>query len=387
MTTLLCVVLDINQENWDLPKTNNSMNEENGSLELGKFLDKFFVFLKTFLLLDPQNEFSLFLNSSSRVELIYPKPQQKSTGKKSKINEMKKERTMLKELYLKRISQQKHRKKNQLQNKQKEQIQMDFGGGGGGSGEDEILRMKEKSSFEKEIKTSISDFLTNLKPNSVEGKTTSLSESLSRVLCYINSVLKKKERQRISQQQSSNKKNTTNTMSLNQKKILSTEERVRQLELSQMLADSALRPRIMVVQLSKDVPSQYVPVMNCIFASQKIQIPIDALVLSKVDSMFLQQASHITEGVYYKTTRQTEILQILLTNFIVDHWSRRFLKLPKPSNIDYRATCFDNQKVVELGYVCSVCLSIFSKYSVLCPNCHTRFPIKKIDKIKFNSKK
>ena len=67
-----------------------------------------------------------------------------------------------------------------------------------------------------------------------------------------------------------------------------------------------------MLQISDDVSSQYVPVMNCIFSAQKQSIPVDSCVLGNQESSFLQQASHLTEGIYIKPQNQSGLLQYLL---------------------------------------------------------------------------
>lgn len=58
------------------------------------------------------------------------------------------------------------------------------------------------------------------------------------------------------------------------------------------------RPRIFIISASDDAPIQYIPVMNCIFSAQKLGIPVDACVLGTEDSVYLQQATNITQGIY-----------------------------------------------------------------------------------------
>ncbi|KAL6058239.1 General transcription and DNA repair factor IIH subunit TFB4 [Balamuthia mandrillaris] len=118
-----------------------------------------------------------------------------------------------------------------------------------------------------------------------------------------------------------------------------------------------LSARLLVVQVSPDVSAQYIPIMNCIFSAQKQNIPVDSCILSSHESTFLQQAAHLTDGIYLKPSRQDGLLQYLLSTFIVDCYSRRFLYLPRQTDVDYRASCFCHKKVIDMGYVCSVCLS------------------------------
>eukprot|EP00795_Rhopilema_esculentum_P015729 gene15729-7024_t len=117
-----------------------------------------------------------------------------------------------------------------------------------------------------------------------------------------------------------------------------------------------LSARILVVKASSDVAPQYMPIMNCIFAAQKNNIVIDGCVLGD-DSGYLQQAADITGGNYLKVTSIAGLLQYLLWVFLPDPHTRKSLVLPSAVQIDYRGACFCHRQLVDIGFVCSVCLS------------------------------
>ncbi|KAI9753793.1 MAG: RNA polymerase II transcription factor B subunit 4 [Lichina confinis] len=119
-----------------------------------------------------------------------------------------------------------------------------------------------------------------------------------------------------------------------------------------------LQSRILVVSVSRDVASQYIPVMNCIFAAQRKRIPIDVLKLSS-NTTFLQQGSDATRGIYMHLDSPLGILQYLMMAFLPDQTARRHLILPTQVDVDFRAACFCHKRVVDIGFVCSICLSIF----------------------------
>lgn len=117
--------------------------------------------------------------------------------------------------------------------------------------------------------------------------------------------------------------------------------------------------------------------MNCIFAAQKNNITIDSCLL-KSDSGFLQQASDITGGIYFKVTKMESLLQYLLWMFLPDTSLRESLVLPSAIHIDYRAACFCHRTLVDIGFVCSVCLSIYCQLVPRCHTCQTRFKLPSI---------
>ncbi|XP_038619785.1 general transcription factor IIH subunit 3 isoform X2 [Tachyglossus aculeatus] len=135
-----------------------------------------------------------------------------------------------------------------------------------------------------------------------------------------------------------------------------------------------MRSRILVIKASEDSALQYMNFMNVIFAAQKQNILIDACVLDS-DSGLLQQACDITGGIYLKVPQMPSLLQYLLWVFLPDQDQRSQLILPPPIHVDYRAACFCHRNLIEIGYVCSVCLSIFCNFSPICTTCETAFKI------------
>uniref|UniRef100_A0A8D0L8J5 General transcription factor IIH subunit 3 n=1 Tax=Sphenodon punctatus TaxID=8508 RepID=A0A8D0L8J5_SPHPU len=139
-------------------------------------------------------------------------------------------------------------------------------------------------------------------------------------------------------------------------------------------ASQEIKSRILVVKAAEDSALQYMNFMNVIFAAQKQNILIDACVLD-CDSGLLQQACDITGGIYLKLPQMPSLLQYLLWVFLPDQEQRSQLILPPPIHVDYRAACFCHRNLIEIGYVCSVCLSIFCNFSPICTTCETAFKI------------
>ncbi|KAI8321821.1 transcription factor Tfb4 [Martensiomyces pterosporus] len=134
-------------------------------------------------------------------------------------------------------------------------------------------------------------------------------------------------------------------------------------------------PRILVLSAADDSPREYIALMNSIFAAQKMNVLIDICKVFGRDSVFLQQAAEITGGNYLKIDTQAgeSLLQSLMFTCLADHYTREILYSPCNDLIDFRATCFCHKKVVDIGYVCSVCLSIFCKMAPVCSTCKTKF--------------
>ncbi len=119
---------------------------------------------------------------------------------------------------------------------------------------------------------------------------------------------------------------------------------------------TGLQSRILVVSVSGDLAHQYIPIMNTTFAAQRLRIPIDILKLAG-DTVFLQQASDATKGIYMQLRNPQGLLQYLMMAFLPDQMARKHLVAPTQEVVDFRAACFCHRNVVDVGFVCSICLS------------------------------
>mmetsp|Transcript_41098 Transcript_41098/g.131480 ORF Transcript_41098/g.131480 Transcript_41098/m.131480 type:complete len:296 (-) Transcript_41098:17-904(-) len=131
--------------------------------------------------------------------------------------------------------------------------------------------------------------------------------------------------------------------------------------------------RVLCMLGARDHPPQYISVMNAVFSAQRSGVVVDGYMLGQWDSAFLQQAANITGGVYLRPQQQQGLLQFLLSVFGVDQSLRESLVLPRPLGVDFRASCFCHKDTIDLGYVCSVCLSIFCQACKECSTCGTVF--------------
>ncbi|SNX82287.1 related to TFIIH basal transcription factor complex p34 subunit [Melanopsichium pennsylvanicum] len=149
------------------------------------------------------------------------------------------------------------------------------------------------------------------------------------------------------------------------------------------------KSRILILSVTQDASTQYIPMMNCIFAAQKKGITIDVCKLFGSDTVFLQQASYLTSGTYFRlsddqdeganrkqatTDMRSSLVQTLLTTYLPSRSMRGVLNLPTLEEIDFRAACFCHRRIVDIGYICSVCLSLFCQPRPFCLTCRSRFP-------------
>jgi len=92
-------------------------------------------------------------------------------------------------------------------------------------------------------------------------------------------------------------------------------------------------PRILILSVSPDLSTSYIPIMNSIFSAQKLVTPtrthacsvlrsflfsqkitIDACQVFGPDTVFLQQAAHLTGGAYLYLERREALLQYLIVS-------------------------------------------------------------------------
>jgi hypothetical protein len=147
--------------------------------------------------------------------------------------------------------------------------------------------------------------------------------------------------------------------------------------------------RILIIKACDDSSSQYMNFMNTIFSAEKLNVTIDSCILMQ-DSSLLQQASNLTNGFYFKIPQINGLLNYLLWLFLPNLTSRDMLVYPPKSQVDYRAACFCHRKLIDVGYVCSVCLSVFCSFTPICSTCNCNFQfdvgmLKKASSLKQNT--
>ncbi|XP_055338363.1 general transcription factor IIH subunit 3-like [Paramacrobiotus metropolitanus] len=136
----------------------------------------------------------------------------------------------------------------------------------------------------------------------------------------------------------------------------------------------SVQARIVVIETGLDSSSHYMHFINSIFTAQKMirNVKTDACILGD-DSILLQQAVDLTGGIYFKVEHPGGLVQLLISLFVIDASERSKMMIPEKVQVDYRAACFCHQKLIEVGWVCSACLSVFCAFSPRCSTCQTTF--------------
>lgn len=141
-------------------------------------------------------------------------------------------------------------------------------------------------------------------------------------------------------------------------------------------APPPMKGRILVLSVSDSESAQYIPTMNAVFAAAHSRVAIDTLALSG-DSTFLQQACFNTNGIFLRAANPQGLLTYLMFGMIADTEARESLVTPTHDTVDFRAACFCHGNVVDTGFVCSICLSIFCELpdNAECLTCGTKLAL------------
>lgn len=156
---------------------------------------------------------------------------------------------------------------------------------------------------------------------------------------------------------------------------------------------------------SDNYSSQYLKLINCFFAAQKINVVIDACTITmarnseesapvsasmedRFSASILQQGCDLTGGRYIRVHKIASLLEHLFWCLSPLGKERSQYILPPKLKISPPAACFCHRKVLEIGYVCSVCVSIFCQYLPFCSTCNSnmfKYNLKQITDLKQQS--
>ena len=204
------------------------------------------------------------------------------------------------------------------------------------------------SEVEAAVESSLRKLLDGNQERDLAASTPQLSGALTMALCHINKK---------SQSLTSNKSNPADNR-------------------TSSTTATGVRARVLVISVSDSEPSQYIPTMNAVFAASHSQIAIDTLALSG-NATFLQQASFITNGVFLAADHRQGIITYLMMGFLADAATRMNIVAPTHHTVDFRAACFCHGRVVDMAFICSICLSIFCEVpeGAECLTCGTKLKL------------
>jgi len=141
--------------------------------------------------------------------------------------------------------------------------------------------------------------------------------------------------------------------------------------------------KIVIVNLTRDLSAEQNILMNLFFVANQHSIKIDVASLNAAVPI-LQQACDITSGSHSLLHKPYELVQFLMTRGLGNSTEAEDAFEPGvEERVDYRAACNCHNKLVESGFVCSVCLAVHCEYDPLCRICGAFFrpPVRKRRKV------
>lgn len=305
--SLLTVILDTNPHAWNLLSP---------SLPLHKALASLLVFLNAHLAINPANQVAVLASHVERAEWLYPTPPSTS----------------------------------QPHTNGKVDTEM-ANGGPIQLPPDDANKYRPFAAVERAITTNLQNLTANTTPSALSSTPTTMTAgALTLALSHTSKLLAAGPTSTQTAQTSFNYSDPNSNTSSDAARAGG--------------VPGSSTSRILILSASPDNSAQYIPTMNAIFAAQRLSIPIDVLTLAS-SSTFLQQAADATGGIHLARTDPAShagFLQTLMLAFLPDPTARQNLILPSQAQgggVDFRAACFCHRRIVDVGFVCSICLSIF----------------------------
>jgi hypothetical protein len=128
--------------------------------------------------------------------------------------------------------------------------------------------------------------------------------------------------------------------------------------------------QILVLSASDHTDLPFEHTMNTVFAAHRINVVIDSIFLNQNTSVFLDQASIITKGFCVPLKYPNHLLQYL---FSIPNLNVRYLvEMSETHHSECRVLSADSHKMINQGYLCSICMILFESSSRQCPICKSR---------------
>jgi len=133
--------------------------------------------------------------------------------------------------------------------------------------------------------------------------------------------------------------------------------------------------RIVVINLSDASHGEQASLMNLFLSAQQLDLRFHVCSLAKTNPL-LRQACDISGGVHRQVDQMDNVLQFLMRYCLGNSkQSQSLFVLRNHEKIDYQTSCFCHNQPVSLGFVCSVCLAVHCKRTLICSACRTVFKI------------
>ena len=129
--------------------------------------------------------------------------------------------------------------------------------------------------------------------------------------------------------------------------------------------------RCVLFKCGEDDAAQYHAVMNCLFAARRRKILVDAVSLGAKPSPLAKLCAHLAKGAFTHNPPhlRDRLVAVALATFGADAECRQSLSLPALHEADFRTACLccTPPKILDRGYVCATCLSVYCRADHECP--------------------
>ena len=129
--------------------------------------------------------------------------------------------------------------------------------------------------------------------------------------------------------------------------------------------------RCVLFKCGEDDAGQYHAVMNCLFAARRRKILVDAVSLGAKPSPLAKLCAHLAKGAFTHNPPhlRDRLVAVALATFGADAECRQSLSLPALHEADFRTACLccTPPKILDRGYVCATCLSVYCRADHECP--------------------
>ncbi|KAL0221547.1 hypothetical protein RCL1_001401 [Eukaryota sp. TZLM3-RCL] len=145
--------------------------------------------------------------------------------------------------------------------------------------------------------------------------------------------------------------------------------------------------QIAVLSLNDSPPSSssssFADLFSVAFSAKKLNIPIDVTCIGTL-LYPLQQISFISNGSLFTlplgecstpSILSTSVLSLLSLSALVPAHIRSTVPVNQVSTVDLRAYCSCHSNLIDLGFICTNCLSIACKQGPFCPSCKSRISL------------
>lgn len=155
-------------------------------------------------------------------------------------------------------------------------------------------------------------------------------------------------------------------------------------------SSSNLDGRILLISnlSTHNLQYQYMNLINSAYCAKAHNVMIDILTIEYIDPIsrrqkvfvsnttanniqaIFSQVVEVSNGIFQHCSNLTQMFHYLNQIFISNDAIRKnFINTSSQARVDYRAASFDKGNLVEIGFVCSVCLAVYEEFSPVCGSC------------------